>query len=456
MPTVLLIEDDDEARRATSELFAREKWTILQAGDGEAGIELALKERPDVILCDLLMPKANGFQVCRAIRRQHQRAKIIVISGRDYGVDRDAAIKAGADEYLVKPITWDALSAAIDRVLPERPDAPSARESQVTFHSPGTRIKLWGVRGSIPVPGPSTVRYGGNTSCVEVRADGEIIILDAGSGIRTLGMDLEKEFGDQPVKLTLLLTHTHWDHIQGLPFFLPAYNKKNDIRVLGYEGARAGLAAILAGQMETPFFPVSLRDLPSNMSIVELKEMEFLIGKVQVRAKFANHPGICAGYRLNTSAGSIAYFPDNEPYELLKVHLATGDKDSVRDARSFAKTEKAKLADFLRDVDVLIVDAQYTDEEYKEHIGWGHGSLSRVVSLALAAHARKLILFHHDPSHDDEKIDEMLEGARLLVLESGQAMEVEAAREGAEIWLAAPPEAKPRRSPIRKSAPRHR
>ncbi len=452
MPTVLLIEDDDEARRATSELFLRENWTVYEAGDGDAGIALGLKHRPDVILCDLLMPKANGFQVCRALRTRLQRTKILVISGRDYGVDRESAIKAGADDYLVKPVTWEALNAAIGRILPDAARITPSMEDDVVFHPPATRIKIWGVRGSIPVPGPSTVRYGGNTSCVEVRADGEIIILDAGSGIRSLGMELEKEFGGQPINLTLLLTHTHWDHIQGLPFVLPAFNQKNDLRVLGYEGARAGLAAILAGQMETPFFPVSLRDLPSNLSIEELREMEFPIGKVQVRAKFANHPGICAGYRLDTSGGSIAYFPDNEPYELLKVHLAEQDQDSVRDARSYAKAEKAKLAEFLHEVDVLIVDTQYTDEEYKEHIGWGHGSLSRVVSLAVAAKARKLVLFHHDPTHDDQKIDEMVEGARLLVVESGHPMEVEAAREGAEIWLTPKSEARTRDPAGSKSA----
>jgi phosphoribosyl 1,2-cyclic phosphodiesterase len=134
-----------------------------------------------------------------------------------------------------------------------------------------------------------------------------------GQGIRGLGQSLEQEFAGQPIRLTLLLTHTHWDHIQGLPFFLPAYNEKNRIRVRGYEGARAGLAAILAGQMETQFFPVSLRDLSSNIAIEELKEMEFSIGKVKVRSKFANHPGICAGYRLYTSGGSVTFFPDNEP-----------------------------------------------------------------------------------------------------------------------------------------------
>ncbi|MDQ6860403.1 MAG: response regulator [Verrucomicrobiota bacterium] len=402
MPTVLLIEDDDESRRATSELFSRDQWTVLQAGDGEAGIELALKHRPEVILCDLLMPKANGFQVCRAIRQQLQPAKIIVISGRDYGVDRTSALEAGADEYLVKPVTWEILSSSIDRILPQGPRKIVPLRNGSEFHTPSTRLKLWGVRGSIPVPGPSTVRYGGNTSCIEIRADGEIIVLDAGSGIRELGVALEKEFGERRIRLTLLITHTHWDHIQGLPFFLPAYNQKNEIRVLGYEGARVGLATILAGQMETPFFPVSLRDLPSNIAIEELKEMEFSIGKVKLRSKFANHPGICAGYRVNTSGGSIAFFPDNEPYELLKLDIAQRDNTSTDEARAFAKSEREKLVEFLHGCDVMIFDTQYTDEEYEKHIGWGHGSLSRTVSLALEAKVRRLILFHHDPAHDDE------------------------------------------------------
>ena len=300
------------------------------------------------------------------------------------------------------------------------------------------RIKLWGVRGSLPVPGPATIRYGGNTSCVEVRADGEIIVLDAGTGIRALGLALEKELGPETIKLTLLITHTHWDHIQGLPFFPPAYKGKNLIRILGYEGARAGLGPILAGQMETPFFPVSLHELPSHLTIEELKDMEFQIGKVKVEAKFANHPGICVGYRLFTSAGSIAYMPDNEPYEPLKLQLAAHDGIDRNEARDFAGAERAKMVEFLRDCEVAILDAQYTDEEYKAHLGWGHSSLSSVVLLALDANVKRLLLFHHDPSHDDDMIDLMVEQARELVRKSGKAMVIEGAREGAEILLELP------------------
>ena len=435
MPSVLIIEDDDDGRQAIAKLFARADWKVLEAADGDSGVELAIRNRPEVILCDLLMPKSNGFQVCRAIREQLQPTKIIVVSGRDYAIDRTTALEAGADEYLLNPITWEVLCETIDRLLPAIPRQPGATKSPEELGSVPPRLKLWGVRGSLPVPGPTTLRYGGNTSCVEVRADGEIIVLDAGTGIRGLGLALQKELGPETIKLSLLITHTHWDHIQGLPFFPPAYNPKNLIRILGYEGARAGLGAILAGQMETPFFPVSLRELPSHLVIEELKEMEFHIGKVKVQAKFANHPGICAGYRLFTSAGSIAYMPDNEPYEPLKLKLAEKDGIDLDEARNFAAAEWDKMVEFLRDCDVAILDAQYTDEEYPRYIGWGHSSLSSVVQLALDANVKRLLLFHHDPSHDDDMLDRMIEQARSLASKSGKAMVIEGAREGVEIVL---------------------
>lgn len=435
MPTVLLIEADAESRKRVGRLFARHDWDIIEAEDGAAGIDLALSQQPNVIVCDLLLPRISGLQVCRAIREKLSAPRIIIVAGRIYDIDRKAVLEAGGDDYFVKPLTWKKFFAAIKR--PRRPRGKlTPRQSRtLKVHPPSTRIKFWGVRGSIPVPGPSTIGYGGNTTCVEVRTDGEIIILDAGSGIRELGLALEQEFGAAPISLTLLLTHTHWDHIQGLPFFLPAYKAKNSIRVLGYEGARAGLATILAAQMEVPFFPVSWKDLPGTIRINELKKMEFSVGKVKVRARFVNHPGICVGYRLFTRDGSIAFLPDNEPFEPLKLKLAARDGIHPQKARAQAAVQRSRLVEFLKDTDILILDAQYTDEKYQEHIGWGHGALSRVVSLALEARAKKLFLFHHDPGHDDHKIDEMLERARFLVVESGRKLEVEAAREGVELWL---------------------
>jgi phosphoribosyl 1,2-cyclic phosphodiesterase/CheY-like chemotaxis protein len=439
MPTVLLIEDDAESRKRLARLFARHGWETIEAEDGATGMDLAFAHRPSVIVCDLLLPKISGLQVCRAIRERLHSPKIIIVAGRIYDIDRNAVLEAGGDGYFVKPLKWEKLAAVIKRSRRPRKKLTPRQSRTLKFHPPSTRIKFWGVRGSIPVPGPSTIGYGGNTTCVEVRTNGDIIVLDAGSGIRALGLALEEEFGSAPINLTLLLTHTHWDHIQGLPFFLPAYKAKNTIRVLGYEGARSGLATILAAQMEVQFFPVSWSSLPGTINIRELKKMHFSIGKVRVHARFLNHPGICAGYRLFTKEGSIAFLPDNEPFEPLKLKIAERDGIHPHKARAQAAVQRSKLVEFLKDTDILILDAQYTDEKYQEHIGWGHGALSRVVSLALEARAKKLFLFHHDPGHDDHKIEEMLERARFLVAESGRKLDVEAAREGAEIWLSGPP-----------------
>ena len=270
------------------------------------------------------------------------------------------------------------------------------------------------MRGSIPTPGPTTVRYGGNTSCVEVRAGGEIILLDAGTGLRALGRSLLSEFKDQPLNLTMLLTHMHWDHIQGLPFFGPIYNSRCRLRILGCEGTRKGLVNALTSQMESTYFPVPFNKLPSNIEIEELKDFNFNIGPVSVRAMRANHPGLCVGYRLFSPDSLIAFFPDTEP--------RTGGKD--RD-----------MIEFLRDVDLLILDSQYDSAEYQQHLGWGHGCVDDSVELALLAGVKQLSLFHHDPDHDDKRIDGLVKHARQLVAKQRAKLRVDAAREDMTIKL---------------------
>lgn len=306
----------------------------------------------------------------------------------------------------------------------------------ISASSSPARIKFWGTRGSIAVPGPGTLRYGGNTTCVEVRADGEIVVLDAGSGIRPLGLALEEEFQAQPIKLSLFITHAHWDHIQGFPFFKPAYNPKNEIHIFGFDGAGASFQQILAEPMKAPFFPIAMRELSAKMDIKKLTEMNFSIGKLEIRAAFVNHPGVCAGYRLFTSAGSIAFLPDYEPYEFF-LHSTKGTQLDPEQAMKTASDRRAGLVEFLRGSDILILDAQYTDEEYEAHIGWGHGSISSAVSLALDAEVQTLLLFHHDPNHDDRTVEAMEKSARELVAKSGRPLEIAAAQEGSEILFEA-------------------
>jgi phosphoribosyl 1,2-cyclic phosphodiesterase len=274
------------------------------------------------------------------------------------------------------------------------------------------------VRGSIPTPGPTTVRYGGNTSSVEVRMGGEIILLDAGTGLRALGRSLLEEFKGQPLNLTMLLTHTHWDHIQGLPFFGPIYDSRCRLRILGCEGARKGLVNALTGQMESTYFPVPFNKLPSNIEIEELKNFNFNIGPVCVRAMRANHPGLCVGYRLFSPDSLVAFFPDTEPRK--------GGKDR-------------EMIEFLRDVDLLILDSQYGAAEYQQHIGWGHGCVDDSVALALQAGVKHLSLFHHDPEHSDKQIDGLVRHARTLVARQRAKLRVDAAREGTQMKLPVKP-----------------
>ena len=270
------------------------------------------------------------------------------------------------------------------------------------------------MRGSIPTPGRGTVRYGGNTSCVEVRTGKDIIILDSGTGLRKLGIALLEEFQTKPLNLTLLISHTHWDHIQGLPFFAPIYESRCHLRILGGEGAHKGLVSALTGQMESTYFPVPFSKLPSNIEIEELRDFNFAVGPTLVSAHRANHPGFTVGYRLSSPQGVICFFPDTEPRK------GGDDRDMI---------------EFIRDADVLILDSQYDRDEYVRHTGWGHGCVDDSVALALKAGVKKLVLFHHDPDHDDKKIDSFVAYARKLVKKAKGKMKVEAAREGLVIKL---------------------
>jgi phosphoribosyl 1,2-cyclic phosphodiesterase len=248
------------------------------------------------------------------------------------------------------------------------------------------KIKIWGARGSIPAPGPETMRYGGNTSSIEVTlSDGSTLILDAGTGIRNLGID----FPATDQQINILLTHLHLDHIQGLMFFGPAFRKDTEICVWGPPSSEATLCDRVARYISAPLAPVEVRELP--IAFREADPMEWRIGPARVRAAPVNHRGPTLGYRIEDAGATVCYIPDHEPG--IGTPLSELDDDWI---------SGFELA---RDASLLIHDCQYTDQEYTSHLGWGHSPLSDALEFARRTRAQRVVLFHHDPLHTDEFLD---------------------------------------------------
>jgi phosphoribosyl 1,2-cyclic phosphodiesterase len=293
------------------------------------------------------------------------------------------------------------------------------------------RVTFWGTRGSIPAPGPDTARYGGNTSCVEVRAGGHLLVFDAGTGLRPLGLAMMREFGDQPFTIHLFISHTHWDHIQGFPFFVPAYRRDVTIHVYGAPGQGRSLEKVLRGQMESEYFPVGLGDLAAAIDVHEFRAEDIEIGGVRVAPMYLNHPGMNLAYRVSSGGRSLVYATDHEPYALTLDHVAgRGEEGWV-----FGQRLDEAIVAFANDTDLLIADAQYTDEEYAGRIGWGHSPLGATIALAVAARPKSLALFHHDPMHDDAAVARMEQVARETLATQGAAVHCFAAAEGQSLDL---------------------
>jgi len=293
------------------------------------------------------------------------------------------------------------------------------------------KLRFWGTRGSIAVPGPSTVRYGGNTACVEVSSGDVLMILDCGTGVRELGMELLRT-RKPPIEAHILLSHTHWDHIQGFPFFPPALAPGNRITVYSARGYEKPLKQVLEGQMDYTYFPIKLAQMSSDIAFRELDEDMFDIGHVQVSTHFMNHTTLTMGYRLFSGGKTIVYATDTEPYGTYHIG-ANGNEHDVR--AQFVHEGDVRFVAFVRGADVLIHDAQYTEAEYPHKIGWGHSTVDYAIEVALAANVRHLVLFHHDVVRTDEQVAELEQYARRKVLERGSSLVVSAAAEGTEIDL---------------------
>ncbi len=290
------------------------------------------------------------------------------------------------------------------------------------------RITFWGTRGSIAVPGPDTVRYGGNTSCLEVLCDGgERIILDAGTGIRALGLQLSRSM---PVDCAVFISHTHWDHIQGLPFFVPLFVPGNTISIHGTFDpiAMKDIREILAGQMNYNYFPVRSVELAANITYVTLRDGQAVqIGAATVTPFLMNHTVVTFGYKVESQGKAMFYTGDHEDY----ANIYAPEDVYYQEYEELIRSKRSQLTEFIRGVDVLVADAQYTEEEYPAKFGWGHSTPDRCVALAQSAGVKRLFITHHEPTRDDDALTLFLAETRRD--NDGSGVEIRLAAEGVSV-----------------------
>jgi phosphoribosyl 1,2-cyclic phosphodiesterase/ActR/RegA family two-component response regulator len=409
-------------------LIATERCRALEQGgyaveiatDGEKCVAKARALLPDLIVVDLVLPRLHGIDVLETLQADAGTREIgvLICTAKDFLTDQREAAAHGAIAYLVEPVDPAELVAKVDAyfelrsVAPAKPqmNAPEVKASAEVYDLPfdecGNRYALWGSRGSTPTPGARFLKHGGNTSCFCVTYGDVKYIFDAGSGIRELSGELMRS---KRHKVQLFITHTHWDHIQGFPFFTPAYVPGFEITVWGAELFGKDLRSVFSGQLDRDYFPVQMEDMNANLEFRHLPSEPIVFKDVKVSWEYSQHPGATVGYKIDIGGKKIAWVPDNE---FLQGY--TGDPHAItRDHPQL--TPYRKMIQFLSDVDILIHEAQYTPAEYAQKVGWGHSSLTNACLLVKFAGVRRWIVTHHDPQHDDEFLEKKLAMTRLLL-----------------------------------------
>jgi phosphoribosyl 1,2-cyclic phosphodiesterase len=295
------------------------------------------------------------------------------------------------------------------------------------------KLKFWGTRGSIPSPGPDTVRFGGNTPCVEVRLAGDnLVIFDAGTGLRGLGDALMAAGGS--MNAFLAISHPHWDHIQGFPFFKPAFVAGNELTIIGAQTRNITLRQVIASQMDKVYFPIQLNELKAKIRFLPVREESIPVFEGTLSSQFLYHPAFALGFRLTVGSRSIVYMTDNEPFDREIARSAKNVDRNIVDLYMQQKGDpNQRVFDFVRGADILIHDATYTPEEYVQHVGWGHSDYLLALKVASEAGVGTLVLFHHEQSRTDDRIDEIVTRCRKEIALRGYRFDCIAAAEGLEM-----------------------
>lgn len=401
---ILLAEDVRAIALQLSHALEKAGYIVQVAQDGEQCLAKVASFQPDLLVLDLIMPKLNGLEVLRTLRaaKETENLPVIVTTAKDYSTEMKHIRQSGPLDVLIKPFAPDVLLTRLENYFHSSAScsleaARPAREIAADLYAPvlETRrphVRFWGTRGSIPVSGGRYAQHGGNTTCFEFCTGKDRIIFDAGSGLRDAGLSLLK---DGPCHIHLFITHTHWDHIQGFPFFTPIYIPGFEITIYGERGFGKNLESLLVGQLDRDYFPVQREDLAAKVNFVFLDEKPVEIGGAKISREYVQHPGATVGFKIECDGWKVAFIPDNE---FLQGHTGS-PVDLTRDSDIVIPHEP--LVSFVEGVDLLVHEAQYLPADYPKKIGWGHSNLASACALTKLAGVKKWIAVHHDPDHDD-------------------------------------------------------
>ncbi len=396
---ILVIDDDTAVRSFIGVVLRREGYDVKLLESAINVENMVTEYGPELIVCDIMMPGRDGLAVCRAIkaRPETQHIHVLLASAKSFESDKRAALNAGAAGYLVKPIREQDLANAVRNALASE-----------------TAVKVWGCRGSIPTPENAQGWYGSNTPCLSLDVPGRgLIVLDAGTGLRALGQSLVKA----PVRrISLLLTHFHWDHIFGLPFFAPVYMAGYEIHIYAPAESQDALAEKLEKQIGGDYFPVSIEAFRAAIKLHAVQQGMLEIEGLSVSTHYASHPGTTLIYRLDAGDHSLVYAPDNEILpEWVDPHLSG---------------EAQRLAEFASGASLFIHDCAYSLAVYQTRRSWGHSCGPALAAVAKEAQARRVLLFHHDPDNTDDEVQAINQEFQTALNTLGAAIPSEPASEG--------------------------
>ncbi|MCH9051359.1 MAG: response regulator, partial [Proteobacteria bacterium] len=400
-PTCYIVDDDPIVLKTMAGLLKGAGYTVNVNTESTDAINDIAKKKPDFVISDLMMPGVDGLQLCKEVRthKDLKDTKFIVVSAKAYEFDLKRSYDFGAHGFLRKPVNPKTFIDRINRILNDHID-----------------MKFWGVRGTLPVSGHKSLKYGGNTSCVTLEFPRQqFFIFDCGSGIKTLGDSLiaQKRKG---INAKIFISHPHWDHINAIPFFFPLYIQGNEFEVLGANQGDITMHEMVSAQMEGVYFPITLSQFAARVYFHDLEEETLVVSGINVKTKLLSHPGKCLGYRIDYNGRSICYITDNEMY--------------VETSDFYDPHYEKRLAEFVHGTDALITDTTYTDEEYMTKEGWGHSCVSKVINLADTAKVKTLYLFHHDPDQSDDDIDNKLDIACSMLKKRKSKTKCLAPKEG--------------------------